>query len=125
MFKSKEQKESEAYDRAMTDALRGLPVLAGKWQYYCETLKFKDGVPLVQQVKGFAMPASQWAYKAYPSLAKTNPIPWFVMLFSAVRSGNTHSDAELNEAMASFAEETKLPPLDDLVNMLPRVTPVR
>lgn len=109
----------------MADALHGLPVLAGKWQFYCETFAFKDGVPLVQVVKSFAMPASQWAYKAYPSLTKTNPIPWFVMLFSAVRSANTHSDAELDKAMADFSAETQLPPIDDLVNMLPRITPLR
>ena len=125
MFKSKEQKDRERYERAMAGAITGLPVLAGKWQYFCETLHFNDDVRLVKRVQLFSTPASKWAYDTYPSLAKTNPIPWFFMLFAAVRSAQTHNDDELNAAMDAFADETKLPALNDLVNALPRARPIR
>jgi hypothetical protein len=120
-FKSRDQRDKEAYDGAMQAAITNLPALTGKWRHFCETIHLKPEVSLLNRIQMFSSPASKWAHDNCPAIVKTkNPLPWFFMLFSAVRSAGTHSEAELDQAMSSFAEETKLPPLHQLVKALPQ-----
>lgn len=118
MSKSREHKAKEAYERVIGATLDVVPILAGEWLRFCETVHLGDEIPLARRIKIFSKPASEWAGKAYPTLTETTPIPWFVLLFAAVRLAQTHTDAELDAAMETFSRETKMPPLHDLVHQL-------
>src|SRR5690606_14063524 len=111
MSKSREHKAKEAHERAIGATHDAVPLLAGEWLRFCETVHFGDEISLVRRIKIFSKPASEWAGKAYPILSETTPILWFVMLFAAVRLAQTHTDAELDAAMETFSSETRMPPL--------------
>jgi hypothetical protein len=122
MFKSRDQRDRENYDIAMKAASLGIPAMTEKWQRFCEALPFKPDVPLLDRINAFSHPTSKWAYDNIPDIKKTqNPLPWFFLLFAAVHCSGTHSDAEVDKAMTAFSDETKLPPLHDLVNVLPKI----
>jgi hypothetical protein len=75
-----------------------------KWLYFCQTLKFKEGTPLVERITSFAIPAID-GMKRIPELKDTpESMLLLVVALGIVRSG-THTKEEVENALGTELPE--------------------
>lgn len=76
--------------------------LGPKWRMFCETLPFKEDVPLWQRIEAFAQPAIAGMMQHYPSSKHAPPGMLWMMIFTAILESKTHPADEVNAAIAQL-----------------------
>ncbi len=96
MFWKKRKSPTEQV-KADTDAI--VRSLGPKWRMFCETLIFKEDVPLWQRIELFANPALEFMFQNYPSMKHAPPKLLWMMIFTAILESKTHPTEEVNTAI--------------------------
>lgn len=104
MWKSKERKRRETFERALQEMIPAAGQVSVKWLYFGETLPFKEGLPLREQVRIFSHPLAEFFRKAYPSISKTDPEVYLSTLLIGIYLARTHPIPEVL-AVAEYLDE--------------------
>ena len=76
--------------------------VAARWLRFVAEIHFKDDVPLVDRIDSFTHPIQEFLFTRYPVMRNAPAGLFWLMLFNAIASSKTHTQAQLNEAIAAL-----------------------
>lgn len=99
------KKPSKA-DAALAVMPKAIELVADRWRYYCETIPYRDGVPLADRIATFCIPMHEGLRTTFPVL-RASPEPFLlIVVIKGIEHSGTHNTDELYGALG-------MPPLPD------------
>ncbi|MEO5493068.1 MAG: hypothetical protein ABIR08_03475 [Sphingomonas sp.] len=125
MWKPREQKRRDRFERALAEMVPAATRLSEKWRLFSDTLKFRDGVPLAEQIRSFSFPASGFVKSAYPNISSADPVVYFSALLIGIYLARTTPIPDLLAAAEEIENETGLNGLAEMLRKFVASTPNR
>lgn len=123
MWKSKERKRKEVFERALSDMLPAAFQVSEKWKMFSDTVTFEDDVPLEEQVRMFSQPLAEFFQKAYPDISKTDPMVYLATLLIGIYLAKTHPIPDVLNVARHLDQDLGVGGIEQLVKRFVSGTP--
>lgn len=91
------KKKTQA-DKAIEVMDRSIELVAERWKYFNNQLKFEDGFGLNKQIAMFSPPIFRGMRKNYPALRDSPDDVLFLFVLKGIEKSGTHSKEEIEQA---------------------------
>jgi hypothetical protein len=123
VWKSKELKRKELFERALSEMLPAAFQVSEKWKLFSNTVVFQDDVPLEEQVRIFSQPLAEFFKKAYPNISKTDPMVYLATLLIGIYLAKTHPIPAVLNVARHLDQDLGVGGIEELVKKFVSGTP--
>ena len=103
MFNLFRRRKRETSPNELNSVVRAAEAeVAEKWLSFVNKVHFKEDVPLADRIDAFAVPVKDFVFARYPVMNRAPAGVFWLILFNAVASSKTHTQAQLNEAVGTL-----------------------